>query len=188
MKRSYRLADDKTIQLVSQVMNESHKHLAEVGVRFQIVMSEAMDRDGNIVYSLSKDGIYCAAKIGLHNKKNRIIKNIDIEITIDSLYWQNASIEERKSTIDHELTHIVVKLDKEGLPKVDDDGLVCFKMRRHDLVYWGFKEILERNKTNSIEYQSFKNLLKDIGGMVTPPTPTPTPIASPEQESQTSLN
>ena len=124
--------------------------------------------------------------IKIKGAREHNLKNIDIEITIDSLYWQNASIEERKSTIDHELTHIVVKLDKEGLPKVDDDGLVCFKMRRHDLVYWGFKEILERNKTNSIEYQSFKNLLKDIGGMVTPPTPTP--IASPEQESQTSLN
>ena len=184
MKRSYKLADEETMQLVTQVMNESHKHLSEVGARFQIVMSEAVDRDGNITYSLFANGVCCAAKIGLYNKKNRIIKNIDFEITIDSLFWENATIEERKSTIDHELTHIAIKLDKEGLPKIDDDGLVCFKMKRHDLVYWGFKEILERNKSNSIEYQSFRNLLKDIGGMVTPPTPT-TP---PEQEVQTLVN
>jgi hypothetical protein len=136
-------------------------------LRISTIFVEALDKEGISSPAIKKDGVPCAAQVKIITKKDRLTKNADVEILIDQSAWNASNDEERKAIIDHELTHVVMRLSKkDGLPKRDDDGKLCLKLRRHDLVYWGFSDIFEKHKNNSVEYHTFVDLQHHVNSMI----------------------
>src|ERR1019366_9477538 len=60
----------------------------------------------------------------------------------------------RLALLDHELTHLVLRCDEDGL-KHDDIGRPTFKIKQHDFDLGGFAEVVERHGEASVEALQF---------------------------------
>lgn len=159
---------DKSVEkLATEVLkkHESHKPLldAKVTVDFVFAYPEYDEKTGRPLNdALTKNGVKAlgiARKIPL---KDRALGRADAEIAIDGDWWQKAPALEQEAMLDHELTHISVKIDKRGLV-TDDLGRPVIQLRHHDVECGWFKIVAERNGKHSIEQYQAKIIMDEMG-------------------------
>lgn len=94
--------------------------------------------------------------------KDRAMGRADTEITIDSPWWDEATEDEQRALLDHELHHIAVKMDKRGLVR-DDLGRPVIQLRKHDVEIGWFKAVGARHGRNSMERIQARQIMCDMG-------------------------
>lgn len=97
------------------------------------------------------------------NYRDRVKGNGDVEITIDGEWWEDelTTEDERLALLDHELSHIRLKMGKTGRPDTDDAGRPKIEMRKHDFQVGWFHDVAARWGASSAETQQAQLLQRD---------------------------
>jgi hypothetical protein len=165
-------ADDSVLALVRKVMKDNHEDLVkarvDVGVTFAISSKEnqpALKEHGQPSFGMTK----------IVPPKDRVRKNIDVELWLDGDEWGTDSDLTRYAKVDHLLQRVEIKKPKPKKKKkknsaaqhgseeenaqheeqeflVDAGGKAILKPRKPDLfVPGGFREVIERNGKHAPE-------------------------------------
>jgi hypothetical protein len=153
MTTTYTPAPPDITDRIAEVLMQYHGDLAEHGVTIGILVATSDDEGEPAV---KKDGYPCAALIEKTSYKNRCLGIADAVITIEADIWKTFTEAEKVAVLDHELTHLELVYDKDGVLKTDDANRPKLKMRLHDFQIGGFVVIAERHGAASIESQEFR--------------------------------
>jgi hypothetical protein len=144
---------------------ETHQPLLDAHVNVDFVFAYAnVDPDTGlkIGYALKLHGRECTGIARKIQLKDRVKGMGDAEISLDGDWWEQANDEERRALLDHELHHLMVKIDKRGLVR-DDIGRPVIVMRPHDVEFGWFKVIAARHGMASQERQQAAIMMSDAG-------------------------
>lgn len=117
---------------------------------------------------LKINGDPCAAIISVIPHKQRADERADAEILIDAKVWAKLAEQQRRALLDHECTHMELKVDQDGILQVDGCGRPKIGMRRHDWVLTGFLSISKRYGGDALEVIDMRRFMKDYGDSVLP--------------------
>jgi Putative phage metallopeptidase len=96
--------------------------------------------------------------------KDRALGIADAQIVIDRAGWLALSQRQRDALVDHELTHLTRKIDKEtGEMLVDILDRPKLVMRKHDHQHGWFDEIAQRHGEASPEVRQARRLIESSG-------------------------
>jgi hypothetical protein len=166
-------ANEETVNLMNSVRDEFHRELGEYGVQIGLIMAYGpKDDDGNVKKpALSKNGTPCAGQVRIVGLKDRLLKDLDVEIILDGDYWVLIDEPKKRAILDHELEHIVPVLDKKsGKIALDDLDRPKLKLKKDDIIYWGISTIAARHGLNSQEVICYSQLNNNYGPVLNPPT------------------
>lgn len=113
---------------------------------------------------LKHQGYPAGAVVRITPVKDRALGIADATIVIDRAGWLALSQRQRDALIDHELTHLTRKIDKEtGEMVVDVLERPKLAMRRHDWQYGWFDEVAQRHGEASPEVSQARRLMERSG-------------------------
>jgi len=144
---------------------EIHKPLKEAGVKIDFLTARAeRDEDNEPVGSaLTKNGHTVLGIARKTNLKERAADRGDAEIIVDGDWWEDASEEEQRALLDHEMTHLSVKQTPQGLVKTDDLGRPVIIIRHHDYEVGWFRDVAQRNGKASLECRYAASIMERDG-------------------------
>ena len=134
--------DGGNVQEPYRIMEEilklpAHEHLKKARIAIAWNLSWKPDADERLVLGKCKKGA----------DLERQMHGFDFVILLNKDIWQK-SLEKfgnklKRALMDHELCHAQVCRDSDGEIKKDDQGRICYRIRKHDLEE--FREIIERH-------------------------------------------
>jgi hypothetical protein len=155
-------------RMVGQVMHKHHASLEtnKIKIGTVFVETDADETTGAVPPALTDHGMPCAAKIRLAPTRDRILHGYDAVLEIDALEWEGLSGQQRTALIDHELTHVCFKSNKEGEYVRDAYGRPKLELRPHDWEVSGFDAVVQRHKGDAVEALNFRRVQRNhqIGG------------------------
>jgi hypothetical protein len=173
----YELADDTTARLIQSVLIEHHERLMTERVTVQTVFACNVDEEsGEESPCLKHHGYPAIAKVQVTSYVDRVRGIPDAKLTIDRYEWTRMAKTRQQACIDHELTHLELKLDTEGLVKRDDLGRPKLKLRVHDWELSGFAEVVERHGEASVESAQIVRFQEAWGQLALFPMPGLSPL------------
>lgn len=152
MPTTYAKASPEVIDLIATVIEDYHPDLNNHGVKVDALWAFG---DGNKP-ALKHDGYPALAIIKLNDVKARLRGLADATILLDKDAWDRTQEPRRIARIDHELSHLEVRLDDEGRPRLDDANRPKLSTKPHDLALGIFDSILSRHGSESDDAQSLK--------------------------------
>ncbi|GEM_PF-1812853 len=160
MGKIYEKADAEVMSLLHDVIAEYHPELASLDLEIGVTMvTPNVNNKGVVVGSaIMLHGAPAAACIRLVTLKERIHNGLDAAIDIDKERWDGYGEANRRALLDHELTHLVIVRDGDGVMKTHDDMRPKLAMRPDDFTLTGFHEVIERHGKDAIEFQSIKTV------------------------------
>ena len=166
----YCRATEQQEAILREVVSDYHERLVRAGVTIDLLEARSeLDDEGEPKGDALTHGGYGALAIArVVNHRDRVKGCADVSIEIDGRWWEEASDEERKALVDHELTHFEVVYEdvEQEIPKYDLGGRPKLKIRKHDRQYGWFDEIAERWGTASQEHQGARQMLSEtVRGM-----------------------
>ena len=170
----YTECSDDVRGLCSSVLKEHHREVCElkpnIGIYFVEYDSDTKEsaalKHKELPPVLRLHGVACAATIKQNSYTDRVQGKPDVTIVINAEAWDEYSIEQRTALLDHELTHLIPKFNKEGDYCVDDLGRPVFKMRQHDWDLSGFAEVTRRHGRAAIEVKAAVNFIAGPDGQM----------------------
>lgn len=153
----YEKANAEVGQVVERMTERYHPQVRDAKVTITCLMAYPLtDENGDSKGpALKHQGYPAQAVVKIIGLKERTDGRADAEIVIDGDNWQVLSAEERDALIDHELEHLELKIDREGILVRDDldrPKLVC---RKHDFQAGWFDSIVRRHGRASPELKQF---------------------------------
>ena len=169
MPTTYEMAEELTMELLDRAVDLYHSELKRYEVRIGVIMAFGEeDKDGELKRPIMNQGQPCAAKVKVVSVKDKLTKNIDVEILLDGFYWQELDDERKIAIFDHELEHLQLKVNSDGEVEKDNAGKPKIKISHDDIIFWGFSAIAERHGVNSQEYLCFQQLKLKYGNLLDP--------------------
>ena len=153
IRYEYASTEDREI-LNEMLQTEDYQNLNGYNIRFALIYVTTEDDKSGVVLPTFKNLPY---KVKYNNAKDRLLKKIDVEIQIDTEYWDNLKDIEKQAVIDGALNQIEI-VEKKNLPAYNDDGTVKIKLRKPDMVYEGFSRIAEKYGSDSPEIKKYRHL------------------------------
>lgn len=138
--------------IVDEMVGMYHTPLRDAKVTIDLLFAFPKSEDDETA-PVKLHGYPCVAVVKINAYKLRVLGHGDAEITIDAHQWDELSEEERRALIDHELTHLELRTDKDGFVKRDDLDRPLLKMRKHDHQFGWFDEVARRHGSASVEVQ-----------------------------------
>lgn len=131
-----------------------------VKIDFQIAYGDVDEDSGEIISdALRHGGVKVLGLCKILSSKDRAHGLGDVRITVDGDWWKDASEEQKRALLDHEMFHIALPkkqpLDEHGRPKL--------KMRKHDWQFGWFKSVAARHGLHSLECQQAKLIFDHDG-------------------------
>lgn len=160
----YSLASKEDFNLLEDVLlKEDHQQLKVCNIRFAMIfVSVENDETGETYNSFS-----CLPyRVKLINIKDRLLKNVDVEIQIDENYWEASSEDMKIALLNAALFQICICTDKNDLPLFQEDGVVKLKLNKPDIYYFGFSEIIQKFGADSPDIKAWNNLKTDFSGIL----------------------
>lgn len=156
----YSEADSELKNCRDRMMEKYHGPLRDAGVTTDLVFAEPRsDGEGVIApeaCALKLHGYPVQAMVKINSYKLRFKGHADAEILVDKQRWQELKDEEKDALIDHELEHLELKTDRDGLLVRDDLDRPKLRMRLHDWEHGWFDSIARRHGPQSQEVQQFE--------------------------------
>jgi hypothetical protein len=146
---------EEVLSILEHVMSTYHGDLAGNDTSIGILWAVATGGKP----ALSLHGYPCAAVVSINNLKARAQGLPDATIAISEAWWKQATPSQREALIDHELYHLELVCDDDGV-KLDDLGRPRLAMRRHDFEIGGFDRIMERHGHDAVEAMALKTELE----------------------------
>ena len=148
--------DDPIHGMLAMVLSDWHQPLHEAGVKIGILYASNADD-----YPLKRGGVPCAATIRVMSHKDRVKWHYDAELAIDAMQWGRMDDPSRMALLDHECSHLELKLDDQGDEAVIDvDSLGRPKLRSipgNLNCSDGFIAVIERHGPAALEAVSARN-------------------------------
>jgi hypothetical protein len=167
MSTSYTICGKDVAEMIKAVMDTHHAELSNAGVTVHAIFAHSYDKEsGDAIVALKTRGQSVAAKIGITSLEDRTRGAADSKLTIDAYTWERLSESRRMALLDHELTHLRLKLDEDEALKLDDLGRPQLKIRHHDWEITGFQEVVERHGEASIEALQFSRFQDEYGQLM----------------------
>ncbi len=159
MSKRWMAASDAVNKAFGGVLEEHHPALAKADPEYRVLMVHPpMDKDGMPTGpAITTAGARVAAKVSLIAEKMRPItggtgeRMVDFIIEVDALAWDRMSAKTRQALADHELEHLRVKVDGDGVTKRRDDGAAQLEIIPDDYMLNGFYVVVARWGKDSIE-------------------------------------
>lgn len=111
---------------------------------------------------LKHQGYPAIAIVSVTPLKRRAQGGSDALIEIDRVSWEKLSEAEQDAVLDHELTHLKLQTDKNGVLQRDGLGRPKLRIRLHDHQLGWFNEVAQRRKAASQEVQQYARLLANV--------------------------
>lgn len=164
---TYQKADKELCQTVQDVMERFHGRLADAGVTVGVLLAHGpRDQNGDLVGpALNHHGVPALATVTINSLRDRAAGMPDALMCIDGDQIDEWSYEELEALIDHELTHLEPRLDKDDNLKRDDLERPALKRRHHDWQFGWFDEVAKRHGDNSPEVKQAKQLAESSGDL-----------------------
>jgi len=160
----YKPAGEDVYDIIHSMMTAHHTPLSDMGVTVRATMAYGpRDEDGNLKRPAITitGGHVCAAKVRICAPRLRAHEWPDMEVLLDGDSWPDWSQEEREAIIDHELEHVTLKTDKDGVPLRDDLNRPKLRTIPDDFMVWGFFSIAARHQSSSMEAQAVRALVRN---------------------------
>ena len=160
---SYELANSTDEQILNDILtDERYEILNSYDIHVKLFYKYGKkDKEGNLkTPALTKNGIAIPAQIKIVSAFNRMTDDTDVKIILNKELWDELSVDEKKSTIDNQLSYLQIKEDKLGepIPISEDCDKVQLKLRKPDFYCEGFLDILNIYKNNYLPWQDAKNI------------------------------
>ena len=140
---------------VDRLIRKYHPELDKLTVYFDLLFVEGDPP------ALTHHGVPAFAIVKINSRKDRVKGNGDAEIVFDKGQFEIQKPETQEAIIDHELYHVIQKLDAKNAPMLHADGRPKLKLRKHDREFGWFDEIAQRHGINSIECQQARQILAE---------------------------
>lgn len=159
MKKDYQLASKEYYETLEKVLSlKENEDISGLGVRWVILTWYADEEE----YDKINTPFVSPYEVKLCSKKDKLLKNADVEIVIEEKYWDSCVNEIEKIALIHSAVGSVCpKSDKFGNPKFGDDGRVELKLKKADIVYSANSEIARLYGRDSVEVKTLMKL-KDV--------------------------
>lgn len=131
-------------------------------IRFAIITVELSDNNTGETFPALKPLPY---KVKLNNGKDRLLKNIDVEILIDKVYWDNCNENEIEALLATALYSLEVVV-KQDFPVYNDDGVVKMRLKKPDMMFTGFSDMANQFDSNSVERKMWNEFLNNFGDVM----------------------
>ena len=161
IRYEYASTEDREI-LNEMLQTEDYQNLNGYNIRFALIYVTTEDDKSGAVLPTFKNLPY---KVKYNNAKDRLLKKIDIEIQLDTEYWEDLIDIEKQAVIDGALNQIEI-VEKKNLPAYNDDGTVKIKLRKPDMIYEGFSRIAEKYGSDSPEIKNYRHLNSEFEGIL----------------------
>lgn len=162
MVKTYERANADTIGLLKTVMQKSHAELVDLKVRVVVLMvrpETVIDQETKQERpkgpAIKEHGHSAAARIKLGKAQDRLLAKYDALIEIDDLIWEMLSKDQRQALLDHELTHLGIRTNKDGVI-CNDDGTPKLETVPDDYMLTGFFSVIERHREHALEARSLR--------------------------------
>lgn len=164
---SYELANQTDEQILNDILkDERYEILNSYDIHVKLFYKYGKkDKEGNLkTPALTKNGIAIPAQIKIVSAFNRMTDDTDVKIILNKELWDELSTNEKKSTIDNQLSYLQIKEDKLGepIPISEDCDKVQLKLRKPDFYCEGFLDMLNIHKNNYLPWQDAKNIADKI--------------------------
>ena len=148
----------------------SYKPLLEAKVKIDFLFAYAeVGEDGESKgHALTKHGVRALGitrKLGL---KDRVAGRGDAEVCLDGDWWKDETAARQKALLDHEMHHIEVRTDQDGVVLRDDLKRPKLKLRKHDVEVGWFAIVAGRHGSSSIEIEQAKSVMDSYGQLFWP--------------------
>ena len=165
----YERCDQSVQDLANAILckYDDHKPILDAKVRIDYLFAfPEKDDDGNYVGDAIRH--HGVKALGLTRKiptKERAAGLGDAEVLLDGEWWadETTTDEQRAALLDHELHHLEVVKDEDGLVCLDNNDRPRLKLRMHSFEVGWFKEIAERHGAASQECIQAKMLWESSG-------------------------
>ncbi len=164
---TYSSAPHEVHDVVSSVMERYHGGLCDAGVTVTVLFAYA-PRDSNgdpVGPAIKVHGAPALASIKITSLRDRAAGLADSIMLIDGDRFDELSPEELEALIDHELTHLELKVDDQGAVKRDDLDRPAMKIRPHDWEFGWFDEVARRHGEKSVEVKQARKLAEASGDL-----------------------
>lgn len=153
MKRYGHATTELKLVINELLKADQHEELRCHKVKVVALFVYDEDSDGEPTgTALTMNGYPAAAVVRLTSLKERAHKLGDVELLIDGARWDKLDEQQRIALIDHELTHVRVRTEREtGELLTDAQGRPKLRMRRHDIQIGGFNDVIERHGRAALE-------------------------------------
>ncbi len=153
MPKTYKRCPHAMADLAAKLIAAPYAELVEHEVSVDYVFAYGpVDNDGKTTApAISHRGHPCAGEIRITPARERALGLADAVMTIDGDRWPKLSASVRRALIDHELAHLELKRDANGVVKLGPGGRPALSCRFHDYELGGFHEIAERHGKSSFE-------------------------------------
>jgi hypothetical protein len=170
--KTYSQAPDAS-SCIDKILAAHHEDLEGVSVTALFVF----DTETSLPV-LTHQGYAAGAVVRITPVKDRAMGMADATIVIDRAGWLALSQRQRDALIDHELTHLTRKLDKDsGDPLTDVLDRPKLVMRKHDHQFGWFDEVAQRHGQASPEVCQARRLMESSGQLYFDFEPTAQPPA-----------
>ena len=152
----YEKATDEFYSFLEDALNdENNEMLKAFSIRYGIIVLTNVDNAG-ITKKAFKTLPY---KVKICSPADKITKNYDVEVTIDHTYWTSLRTDEEKFALFYSiLNQLEVKLDKDGMPKMDENGRIKLFKKNSDLVIECQSSSALANKYDSPEIKTMREI------------------------------
>lgn len=154
-------APAEALEIVNEMTEKYHGALRDAELTIDVFFAFAKtDEHGDTESCAVKlHGYPCAAVVKINSYTLRAKGHADAEITIDGDNWDTWTDDQCRALIDHELEHLELKTDKDGLLVRDDLDRPKLRMRKHDHQYGWFDSVARRHGEASLEQQQYDELV-----------------------------
>ena len=161
MPKTYDKAPEHVHKRVADLIAKNHPELKELAVKVDLLM---VATDSETAPALSLGGYACQAVVRSTNPKERASGLGDALIVIDRDNYDSLDDAACDALLDHELYHLVPKLDKKtGAYKRDEHGRPRLGIRKHDRQFGWFDAIARRHGNASLEVKQARWILSEAG-------------------------
>jgi hypothetical protein len=134
---------DSVIEEHHPLLREAHVHVAVL-----LVYSPTDDDGQPKSPPLTVGGWPAQARVRITSLRDRALGMADALIELDGHKWEDLDEAEQRALLDHECQHLVASLEGEGEErKVKSDACdrPVLTMRKHDVRFEGFLDVMKRN-------------------------------------------
>lgn len=158
---TYQLAGPEAWGIMLEVMKQYHGQLHEAGVRVDVLFAHApTDSNGDTTSpALKYHGHGCAAEVRIISLRDRVAGRGDAEITLNGDQYDLWTGCQLRAILDHELTHLELRVDDRGAVKRDDADRPKLRLREHDQEFGWFDSVARRHGEDSTEVRQATRLV-----------------------------
>jgi hypothetical protein len=169
---TYQKANPEVRDMADSLLEEftTYKPLLEAKVKidFMFAYAERGEDDQPKGFALTRRGVRVLGitrKLGI---KDRVMGRGDCEVCLDGDWWESETPLRRRALLDHELHHLEVVTDADGVVIRDDLKRPKLKLRKHDIEVGWFAIVAGRHGSASIEMEQAKSIMDSYGQLFWP--------------------